>query len=144
MAEFNFLAIFVAALSTMIVGSIWYGPLFGKDFMASKGMNTWTPEEQAKMKSKMMGMYIQQLICSFITAFVIANILWAFSIARPEQSALSAGLQGGFWIWLGFYLPVKYGEKLWSGSKGNRMFFIDAGYSLIILVLMSLILSYWR
>ena len=55
MSDINFWAVLVCAIVSMIVGSIWYGPLFGKLFMREMGMDKWTPEKQAAMK-KSMGM----------------------------------------------------------------------------------------
>jgi hypothetical protein len=51
-------------------------------------------------------------------------------------------MQGAFWIWLGFYVPVKYSDKLWGG-KSLRLFFIDAGHYLVMLLIMSAILVGW-
>ncbi|MCB0443120.1 MAG: DUF1761 domain-containing protein, partial [Flavobacterium sp.] len=45
--EMNFYAILVAALSTLLVGFVWYGPLFGKAWMAENGFS----EEELKQGS---------------------------------------------------------------------------------------------
>lgn len=139
----NYWAVIVAAISTIIVGSIWYGPLFGKIWTEGMGFTKMDPAQQAAMKKAMMGMYLQQFICSIVTAGVFAYILSALRIAMPDSmTGIMAGVQGGFWIWLGFYLPVKYGEKLWA-NKGFKLFAIDISYSLVMLVVMGMILASW-
>ncbi|MCR4280574.1 MAG: DUF1761 domain-containing protein, partial [Candidatus Komeilibacteria bacterium] len=86
--------------------------------------------------------YIQQFIGALLMAYVLAHILWAYSLATPEISGWWAGVQGAFWIWLGFILPVKYGDKLW-GDKKLKFVSIDLGYYLILLIIMGIIISVW-
>ena len=42
--DINWLALVAAALSTLVVGFLWYGPLFGKAWMKETGIT----EEQAQ------------------------------------------------------------------------------------------------
>ena len=43
----NLWAVVACAVASMIIGSIWYGPLFGKAFMTATGMDQWTPEKKS-------------------------------------------------------------------------------------------------
>ena len=38
LSNINWLAVLVAALSTFILGGLWYGPLFGRTWMRASGM----------------------------------------------------------------------------------------------------------
>lgn len=143
MPEVNYLAILVAAVATMIVGGIWYGPLFGKLWMVGQGWDPNNQEQMAKMKSSAGPAYVQQFIGSLLMAFVLAHVLWMRGFAMPDTAAVSAGLQTGFWMWLGFVLPIKYGDKLWNGKKFNYVA-IDLAYYLVNLLVMGVILSVWR
>ena len=58
------------------------------------------------------------------------------------MSDLNAGLQGGFWNWLGFVMPVTLGIVLWEG-KSWKLFGINAGYYLVSLPIMGVILAMW-
>ncbi len=127
----------------MVVGGIWYGPLFGKKWMEGMGWDPNNAELMAQKKKAAMPAYAQQFIGVLLQAYVLANILWAYSIAMPGQSAMSAGLQAGFFIWLGFVLPVKYSDKLWSGKKFKYVA-IDLAYYLVNLLIMGVILASWR
>jgi hypothetical protein len=138
MPEINYLAVLVAAVANMIIGSLWYGPLFGKLWMEGMG-------GPGQMKSPSMGsLYVQQFIASLIMAFVVAHITWAFGMAlTPAMSDVATGLQTGLWLWLGFAVPFKYGESLWTGKKFKYVA-VDLGYWLVVLLVMGIILTVWH
>ena len=143
MPAINYFALFAAAVSSMIVGAVWYGPLFGKLWIIGMG---WDPQDAAKMaamKQSAGPKYAQQFVGSLLMAFVLAHVLWAFRVALPEMAGVAAALMGGFWMWLGFILPVKYGDMLWGG-KQFKYLSIDLGNYLVTLLVMGLILTLWR
>ena len=57
-SDVNLLAVLAAAVATMVLGAIWYGPLFGKSWMSAHG---YTPEKLAGMKQLVMGAIIGAL-----------------------------------------------------------------------------------
>ncbi len=137
MAPVNFLAILVAAISSMVVGSIWYGPLFGKQFMHAMGMDTWTPEKKEAMKKKMMWSYVGQFIGSFVMFFFLAGLIVGFG-----QTSVGGGLWVAFTVWLGFVMPLVLGELLWGGTK--TMFWLKAGNMFCTLMVAGAILGAWH
>ena len=133
----------VSGLIAMVVGAMWYGPLFGKLWMQGMG---WDPNNQALMAEKKKSAsraYAQMFVLVLVQAYVLAHVLWAYSVALPEVIGVSAGLQSAFWLWLGFILPIKYGDKLWGG-KAFKYVAIDLGYYLVVLAVMGIVLSLWR
>lgn len=136
MAPVNFLAILVATIASMVVGGIWYGPLFGKLFMAAMGMNEWSPEKQAKMKKMMPLSYAGQALSSFVMFFFLAGLIVGFG-----QKTLAGGLWVAFTIWLGFVMPMIFGELLWGGKKS--LFWLKSGNMLITLLVAGAILGAW-
>ena len=50
-APINYLAVVLAALAAMVIGFVWYGPLFGKQWMALMGF---TPQSMDEAKKKGM------------------------------------------------------------------------------------------
>lgn len=151
MPEINYWAILVSALSSMVIGSLWYGPLFGRIWMEGMG---WPVNDKAAMdkmmeegKKQMPLLYGQQLVLSAIMAFVFSHVIWAFLAATVEVdgevNTVVMGLQGGFWMWLGFVLPLLYGTSLWSGKKFKYVA-VELGYWLVLLIVMGLILSAWK
>ena len=143
MPTINYVAVLVAAIAAMILGGIWYGPLFGKLWMKGMGWDPNDKELMAKMKKSMGAGYTQMFIGALIQAFVLAHVLWAFAHALPSMTGIWAGIQGGFWMWLGFILPVKYGDHLWGGKK-LKYVAVDLGYYLVLLLVMGLIISCWK
>jgi hypothetical protein len=58
MMDIHYWAVLVSAIVSMIIGSIWYGPLFGKLFMREMGMDTWSKEKQDANKQVEMEMEV--------------------------------------------------------------------------------------
>src|SRR5258705_3544017 len=113
----NYLAVLVCGIVSMIIGSLWYGPIFGKQWMALMGI---TPEKMAEQKQKgksaMFKSYGLMFVGSLIMAFVLSHAL-VFGNAYLKTSGLSAGLMVGFFNWLGFIAPVTLGSILWEGQS---------------------------
>lgn len=73
MPEFNILALFVAAAVPNALGALYYGPLVGKKWMASLGMN----EEDFKGRNEALiygSAYVLSLIVAFFLKFIIESI----------------------------------------------------------------------
>lgn len=119
----------------MIVGSIWYGPLFGKRWM--KHFN-FSKEEMDKAKKEMPKTYGMMFVGSLVTTFVLAVTI---SMA-PIQGAMT-GVIGAFWIWLGFIVAVKMSEVLFE-KKAWEAFYIECGYYFVFLGIAGAILGGWR
>lgn len=133
----NYLAIFVSAIASMVVGSIWYGPLFGKQFMTAMGMDKWTAEQQQAMKKKMGFSYLMQFIASLVMFFVLASFMTGLG-----QLSLQGGLIAAFWVWIGFVVPIKLGDAIWGGKM--IMFWLGIGNMLITLMVTGAIIGVWK
>ncbi len=137
MITINYLAVLVAAIGSMILGAIWYGPLFGKMWSNLMGWGAMSPEQMAEMKKKAGKGYFWMFIGSMVTAYVMAHIIFAFKAAD-----LSGGLQAGFWIWLGFVGPITMGSILWEG-KPVKLWVLNNGFQLLNLMWMGALLALW-
>lgn len=135
----NYVAVLVAAVVNMVLGFLWYGPLFGKQWMAMMG---WSQADMEKAKAKGMGKsYTIMTIGSLVMAYVLAHSL-VFASTYTATVGVAAGFMVGFWTWLGFVAPVTVGTVLWDG-KPWKLWFLNAGYYLVALVLMGIILAVW-
>ena len=130
----NYLAVLVAAVASMVVGFLWYGPVFGKAWMKEMGMSK---EKKGAGKSYGM-MFVGSLVMSYVLAH--ATI---FAATYFKMSGVSAGLMSGFWNWMGFVAPVTLGSVLWEG-KSWKLWVLNNGYYLVTLLAMGTILSVWR
>lgn len=139
MFPINYAAVVVAAVVSMVLGSLWYGPLFGKMWMAFSGI---TPGQiDAAKKAGMAKSYALAFVGSLLMAYVLAHAL-LFASSYLKVSGIVPGLTSGFWNWLGFVAPVTLGTVLWEG-KSWKLWFLSNSYYLVSLQLMGAILSLW-
>lgn len=135
----NYMAVLAATLLSMVIGSLWFGALFGKQWMKMMGM------KQSDMKGMGQGdmakLYGIQFVGSLLMSFVLAHAL-VFASAYLHESGLSAGLQTGFWNWLGFIAPITVGSVLWEG-KSWKLWLFNNAYYLITLCAMGVLLALW-
>ncbi len=133
----NYWAVLAAAVSSMVVGSIWYGPLFGKMFMQLMGMDKWMPEKQAEEKKKMAKTYFVQFLGSLLMFWVFA---WLTSALK--MTSIMGAVQSAVWIWLGFIVPMKLGDALWGGKM--KLFWLGVGNMLLTLLVGAVIIGAWK
>lgn len=136
----NYWVILGAAVASMTLGALWYGPLFGKQWIAYMG---WTHEQLQAMKKRggMTKLYAIAFVGSLVMSFVLANAV-VFVGVYTHATGIYAGLMAGFWGWLGFVAPVTLGAVLWEG-KSWRLWILNNGYNLLSLLLMGTILAFW-
>ena len=136
----NFIAVAGAAVASMVIGYLWYGPLFGKKWIALSGF---TQEQMNAAKQKgMTKQYALMFVGSLVMAYVLAHAL-VFASAYLKVNGVSAGLMAGFWNWLGFVAPVTLGAVLWEG-KSPKLWVLNNGYYVVTLLLMGVILALWQ
>lgn len=137
-APINYLAVFVAGIIPMIVGMIWYGPLFGQKWMELIDKN----EEELKAGFNPMKSYGVTFLFSILMAFVLVHILNAWSDAYGVAGAM-IGIQGAFWMWLGFVVTVSWQNVAFSGQNA-MVWVLNILYNLVSLIGMGILLGAWR
>jgi hypothetical protein len=134
----NLWAVLVAAVSTMVVGFLWYSPvLFAKPWTVLMGYD---PNDKAKMDEmrKSMGKSFGiSFVASLIAAFVLGKIIEVTTV----DSALY-GMKIGFAVWLGFVTTVQLTAKLF-GNQPTKLYLINTGYQLVCYLVMGAILAVW-
>jgi hypothetical protein len=134
----NYWAVFAAAIASMALGMLWYGPVFGKKWQALMGF---TEESMKSMSMTPMKAMALGLVGQLVMAYVLWHSL-VFANAYFQASGASAGLMAGFWNWLGFIAPVTLGVVLWEG-KSWTLWLLNGSYYLASLLLMGAILGWW-
>lgn len=137
----NYLAVLAAAVASMVLGFLWYGPLFGKPWADMMGYKFDSPEAMKAMQKKAMPGYVASFIGALVMSYVLAHSL-IFASAYTQTEGVSAGLMAGFWSWLGFVAPVTLGTVFWE-SKPWKLWFINVSYWLVLLLVMGAILAIW-
>ena len=136
----NYLAVIASAISNMVVGTLWFGPLFGKQWIAMMGF---TKEQIEKAKTAgMQKTYAMAAVGALLMAYVMSHTL-TFASTYMQVSGPSAGGSTGFWMWLGFAVPITMSSVLWEG-KSWKLWGLTSGYYLVSLIIMGLILASWR
>ncbi len=159
--EMNFYAILVAAISTLLVGFVWYGPLFGKAWMAETGFT----EEELKKGSmvKIFGLtfvfsiflaMIMQILC--IHQFGPLGMIGGpdfIETAKPSYAAFMAdygdafrtykhGALHGFMSGLFLALPLIGINGLFE-RKSWKYIFVHSGYWTVVMTIMGAIVCGW-
>ena len=133
--DVNYIAILVAAVTNMIIGSLWYGPLFGKTWMK---LSKISKKKLAAMKKKnMTKIYFFAFLASLVTAYILGML-----IEYTGATTMWNGIVVGFWVWLGFIVTETIGGVLWEG-KSMKMFLFKVISSLVPLAVMGIILAVW-
>lgn len=132
----NMVAVIVAALASVAIGAVWYGPLFGKLWRRLLGLSL---EDMKKMKLSPLMAMAGGVITAFLMAYVLAHGIMFGNIVLNTYGVAGA-VQGAFWYWLGFALPLTAGSFLWEG-KSVKLWVLNAGYYLVSMMVMAVILG---
>lgn len=93
--QVNYLAIFLAMVSSMVVGSIWYAkPVFGETWAKLVNLS-----DEQMQKGSTSAILITAAV-SLITAYVLAHVAY-LSNAVFNNSFLTDSVNTAFWLWLG-------------------------------------------
>ena len=137
MVPVNYLAVFLAAVASMVLGFAWYSPMvLGIPWMKLKGF---TSEGLKKEQAKMGPMYGLSFVGALLTAYVLSHVI-AFSENYFHYSMLMTGLTSAFWMWLGFILPVQMTATIF-GDKKWQLLGIDTGYQLVSVLAMGFVIG---
>lgn len=132
MEGLNIWAVLVAALSTFLIGGLWYSPaVFGKAWMRENGFT-----EEFLRAGNMAKIFGLSFVLALIAAINLAMFLGPED--RPEMGALW-GFAAGFG-WVATFVGTHYLFE----RKSFTLFLINAGYSVVALTIMGVILAAWK
>lgn len=159
--EINFLALFVAALSTLIVGFVWYNPkVFGTIWMKESGMT----EEKMKGGNMLLTFGLSLLYAFFISFIIQMLTIHQFgalgmvggdpSIAKPSYEAFMAdygmafrtfkhGALHGFMTGLFLVLPVIGTNALYE-RRSFKYTLVTGGFWIVCFMIMGGIICAWK
>lgn len=134
--DINLWAVLVCGIASMILGSIWYGPLFGKTWMKIIGAEGKSKEQ---MQKGMGLLYLTSFLLVLLEAYVLAHFILAWQDASGVTTAL--------WLWAGLIIPTVAGASMWNNDSKSiawSRFLVQGGYQLVLFIVFGLILGYWR
>lgn len=130
----NYLAVLLAAASSMVVGSIWYAkPVFGKPWQKFAGV---TDKDMEKGVAYALGV---TAAVSLITAYVLAHIIY-LSNTYFHNSFLQDSLTTAFWVWLGFTAARIITHDAFEHRR-KKLTLITISHEFVTLVIMGLIIG---
>jgi hypothetical protein len=135
----NYWAIASGALLSMIIGAVWYGPLFGKKWIEIIGTNPADPEARKKMQKTAGPLYAVQFVLTLFQVLVLAHLV--------ADTNKAGGLERSLWIWAAFVIPTLAGAVMWTNDNARfkwARFLIQGGYQLVIFIVFGLLLQCWK
>jgi hypothetical protein len=112
LGDLDWLAVVVGTIVFMVIGWIWYGPLFGKQWSAASGQ---------QMESGMPA--LDKMITMFVYTFIFNAGINFFGVTDNFEYALVAAILFGIFL-VG---SMAYSDVLWAG-KNRTAYFYDLGF----------------
>lgn len=143
MHDVNLFAVLVAGIVPMVIGALWYGPIFGQRWMALME----TTEEELREGFNPLKTYGVSFVLALVTAFVIAQLVAEVS---PE-SVSSVGGGGGsamvgvhvaLMALIAFVLPVTHQSVTFEGRKAG-LAWLNIGYNGVALLAQAVVIAVW-
>jgi len=121
----------------MVLGFLWYGPIFGKTWAKMMGFDAMDKNKKKEMQKKAGPAYGIMFLTSLLTAYILVHFT-GYAMAKTWIDGVVTGL----WAWLGFVLPATLSTALFGG-KNIKVWAIESGYYLVSLLMFGAILVAW-
>lgn len=129
MEHVNILAVLVAAVSSFVLGGLWYShALFGRKWSRDAGMEG----KQGGHPARVFGI-------AFVFALIAAA---AFALLLGPDPTPERAIHYALVVGIGF-VATSFGINYQFANRSFAMWAIDAGYHLAQFLLFALVLAYW-
>ena len=129
-AGLNWWAILVATVAAFVLGGIWYGPVFGKAWLAALGK---TADDLEPSPTP----FVISFFTALLTCIVLAALLKGLAIGT-----LGGGLTLGALVGIGFIATAMASDSAFC-RWGMSLFLIQSGYRVVYSIVMGGILAVW-
>lgn len=127
-------SVVLAIVVSFLVGFLWHGPLFGKQWMKYNKITPPKPEDMSF--SMMIPGFVASILMAFTQAAVLGRTFEILALAHVGHALIIATI-----IWLPFTALVIANEYTWAGkSYGHTAF--DAAYNLVSVWAIAAVLYY--
>ncbi len=144
--DVNYVAILVAGIANMALGAFWYSPAgFGEKWMKLSKITKADIEKAKPNMGKMygitfLGALVMALVLAHVVPLVMDEVVNAAERALTQGEIVGVGALTGAMMWLGFVATVSLGGSTW-GKRPWALYWLDAGYWLVSLAIMGVILA---
>ncbi len=111
-------AVIVAVVAYAVIGWLWYGPLFGKRWLAAIGMT------KEQLGNQWMAM-VYGIIVSLFKAYFLDRVVTLTGVTSIWGAMLSA-----FWVWFGFILTYELIQMIFEKRK-SALVTLNLGFELV-------------
>jgi hypothetical protein len=137
--QINYWAVFFAAVSSMVVGSLWYMPAtFGKAWMKMTGIDM-KDMRAARKPNKALWMYGSVFVASLVTAYVIAYVAFLEN-SFHQNGFLYDATATAYWLWLGFTAARLYVHDTFE-MRRKKLTLLNATHELVTVLVMAVIIG---
>lgn len=137
LSDLNWIALLAAMAVNIVLGFVWYAP---KTPTGRIWMREMKFDANMKIPTARMALsFILMIVGTFFLMFVLQHNFvanWdAYKLdgARADGLTLGDGLAGGFFTWLGFFLPVGLSTVAWE-MKSWTLFLVNQAYYVLTLL----------
>lgn len=133
----NYWAVFLAAVSSMVVGSIWYMPaVFGNSWIKLSGVKL----NKNMTPGQMAWLYGSVFVASLLTAYILAHVAF-LSNQFFHHSFMQDTLTTAVWLWLGFTAARLYVHDAFEYRR-KKLTLLNAAHELTTVLVMALIIGW--
>ena len=131
MGMMHWIGILVAAVAGFVVGGLWYGPLFGKAWMAARGISK---DDTGGMNMPLI--FGTTFLLNLVAAFGLAHIVGHAGMPGGLHHALL--ISGAIAL---FFIVTSIGVNYLFSRMSLKLFLIDSGYWVVIYCVMGAVLG---
>jgi hypothetical protein len=136
--DINYLAVVIAAVINMVVGAAWYSTaLFAGPWSKMVGRKVEDMRREAGTG------YVLSALGALVQAFILAHFVAYVAYFYPDYSALTVGLWTGLLAWVAFVAVPQGVNTVFAGTR-KKLWAINTGYFLVVLVINGILLAIWK
>jgi biotin transporter BioY len=110
--------------------------LFGNKFIELIG---WSP---AKLEQVGNQNHVKEYLFAFLSSLVLVYVL-AYFVQYTKANNAVAGMQTGFWLWLGFIATTQLATVIFE-ERPLGLYLINIGYQFVACLLTGALLAAWK
>ena len=135
--QVNWLAVLLAAISSMAVGSVWYAKsVFGARWMKLVNL------DEKKAAEWAVPALIGAFVASLVTAYVLAHVTY-LSNSFFGNAYMTDALTTAFWLWLGFTAARFFVHDSFE-RRPLKLTMMNIGNELVTMLVMAMIIGWLK
>lgn len=127
----NWLAVVVAAVVNMVVGFLWYGPLFSRLFLRLVG------KREDEVESTPI-VYVLGFVMGFVTTYVLAVIIVSAGVTTWWGGAVTGAV-----VWIAIGALTSANTIMYEDRKVG-LWLLFSSYQLVVLAVAGVLFAVWR